>query len=225
MSGGRWDVATFFETGILEIEKVIRTAERVSPIRFGTAIDFGCGVGRLSQALATRFERVIGIDIAESMIREAVRFNHFPDRCVYLHNIAPDIGALPDRSADFIYSSITLQHVIPRLAERYIREFFRLANPGGLVIFQLPSRPRSLALHWIKSAMPVAFANYLWRLRTGTSEAMESYFIPEKQISKLVERSNGSIVHVESNQDGPLGWQSRTYFCVRNGAPSATGGS
>jgi SAM-dependent methyltransferase len=176
-------------------------------------VDFGCGVGRLSQALATRFERVIGIDIAASMIQEAIRLNQFPGRCEYLHNMAADLAALPDESADFIYSSITLQHVVPRLAQRYIREFFRLARPGGLVVFQLPSRPRSLARHWVKSAMPLALTNLLWRLRTGSPEAIESYFMPESRVADLVKRSHGSAVHIESNQNGPPGWQSRTYFC------------
>jgi SAM-dependent methyltransferase len=217
-SGGRWDQTAFFETGVREIEKVIGTAQRISPVRFGTAVDFGCGVGRLSQSLAARFDRVIGIDIAASMINEAIRLNQFPDRCEYMHNIAADLAVLPDESADFIYSSITLQHVIPPLAQRYIREFFRVVRPGGQVIFQLPSRPRSLARHWVKSVVPVAFTNLLWRLRTGSPGAIESYFMPESGVVDLVKRSNGSIALVERNQVGPPGWQSRTYFCERNRA-------
>jgi SAM-dependent methyltransferase len=216
MSGGRWDPAAFFETGVLEIERAIQAAQRISPIRFGTAVDFGCGVGRLSQALAARFERVIGIDVAESMIQEATRLNRFPDRCGYMHNVAADLAALPDASVDFVYSSITLQHMAPSLARLYIREFFRAARPCGFVIFQLPSRPRPLVRHWVKSALPIAFTNLLWRLRTGSPEAIEAHFIPETEVRGLVERCGGSAAHVESNQEGPSGWENRTYFCVRN---------
>lgn len=223
-SGGRWDHPSFFETGVQEIEKVLETARSVAPIRFGTAVDFGCGVGRLSQALASRFERVIGIDIAASMIDEAIRLNRFPGRCEYVHNASANLTVLPDASADFLYSSITLQHVIPQLAQGYVSEFFRVVRPGGLVIFQLPSRPRSLAKYRIKSALPVVFTNLLWRLRTGSPEAIESYFSPEVKVAELVIRADGSVAHTESNDDGPPGWQSRTYFCVRNGSRSPSAG-
>src|SRR6266849_2895466 len=110
---GGWDQTAFFQTGIDEIEEVLRTARSLAPVRSGLAVDFGCGVGRLSQALAMHFQRVVGVDIAASMLRTAVVLNRFPDRCEYLHNIAADLSVLPERSADFIYSSITLQHVVP----------------------------------------------------------------------------------------------------------------
>ena len=106
-------------------------------------MDFGCGVGRLSQALAVHFDRVVGIDIAASMIQTAAQLNGIPGRCEYMHNVRADLAALGDESVDFIYSNITLQHMVPSLAGSYIREFFRIARPGAHVIFQLPSRPRS----------------------------------------------------------------------------------
>jgi ubiquinone/menaquinone biosynthesis C-methylase UbiE len=213
--GGGWDRDAFFKTGIKEIAEVLRTAASLSIIHYGTAVDFGCGVGRLSQALALRFDRVIGVDIAESMIRRAIELNRFPERCEYLHNVAADLNVLPDHSADVIYSSITLQHVVPALAQRYIREFFRIARPGALVIFQLPSRPRSALRHAVKSVVPVAVLNGLWRFRTGSPEAMETYSMKTNKLIRLVEASGGDVLHVEDNQNGPPGWQSRKYFCVR----------
>ena len=213
--GGGWDQAAFFQTGVDEIDKVLRTASSLSPVRYGSAVDFGCGVGRLSQALAAHFERVVGVDIAASMIRTAVELNRFPDRCEYVHNVAADLSVLPDQSADLIYSSITLQHVVPALARCYIREFFRIARPGALVIFQLPSRPRSIVRHAIKSVVPVWLLNIVWRLRTGSPEAMESYSMAETKVIQLVKESGGEVLRVEDNQNGPPGWQSRKYFCVR----------
>ena len=213
--GGGWDPATFFETGVTEIENVLSIAQGLAPIRFGTAIDFGCGVGRLSQALATHFERVIGIDVAESMIQKAHQLNRFPGRCDYVHNVAADLSVLADQSADFIYSSITLQHVIPALASRYIQEFFRVARPGTQVIFQLPCRPRSVVWHAIKRVLPVAAVNLLWRLRTESPEAMETYAMPENKVIQLVESSGGAVLFMEDDHNGPHGWQGRKYFCAR----------
>ena len=199
----------------MEIAQAIETAQRFSPIHFGTAVDFGCGVGRLSQALANHFERVAGVDISGPMIMAAVRLNRFPGRCDYVHNVAPDLAVLESASANLVYSSITLQHVVPALARGYIREFFRVARPGAHVIFQLPSRPRSNAWHRLKKAAPLALTNFLWRLRTGSPEAIETYFTPEAEVKMLVEQSGGSVMFVDSDMNGPSGWESRKYFCVR----------
>jgi SAM-dependent methyltransferase len=223
MSGGRWDRAAFFETGVKEIEGAIEVAQRVFPIHFGTAVDFGCGVGRLSQALAARFDRVIGIDIAASMIREAILLNQFADRCEYIHNVAADLTVIPDASVDFVYSNITLQHMTPALSRLYIQEFFRIVRPGGHVIFQMPSGPRSQARHWVKRVVPIALTNLLWRMRTRSPEAIESHFIPEGEVADLVMQSDGSVALVESNREGPPGWQSRKYFCLGNGAVPGRG--
>ncbi len=217
-SARAWDQAAFFGTGVAEIEEVLRVARQLSTIRFAAAMDFGCGVGRLSQALAVHFDRVIGIDIAASMIDAAAQFNKFPGRCEYVHNVTADLAILGDASVDFVYSNITLQHMAPSLAERYIREFFRVARLGAHVIFQLPSRPRSSAWYWAKNAAPIALSNLLWRVRTGNREAMESYFVAEKRVRDLVEQSGGSVRFAESDHSGPPGWQSRKYFCTRNGA-------
>jgi len=39
----------------------------------GRALDFGCGLGRLTQPLAERFDEAVGVDIAASMIEGARR--------------------------------------------------------------------------------------------------------------------------------------------------------
>jgi SAM-dependent methyltransferase len=217
-SAGAWDRTAFFETGVVEIEEVLQTAKKISPIHVSAAMDFGCGVGRLSQALALHFDRVVGIDIAASMIETAARLNRFPGRCEYVHNVTADLSTLGNESVDFIYSNITLQHMVPSLAANYIREFFRIARHGASVIFQVPSHPRSAAWHWVKNATPIELSNLLWRVRTGNVEAMESYFIRENEVRDLVVQSGGSVRLVESDDGGPRGWQSRKYFCTRNAA-------
>ena len=54
---GRWKADEFFETGVREIAEVMRYLERQGiAVEKGRALDFGCGVGRLSQALASHFQ-------------------------------------------------------------------------------------------------------------------------------------------------------------------------
>lgn len=56
-------------TGIEEINSIIKYLKGLPvEISYKRALDFGCGAGRLTQALAGYFEEVCGIDIAPSMI-------------------------------------------------------------------------------------------------------------------------------------------------------------
>src|SRR5262245_45857186 len=74
---GRWDVEEFFARGRAEIDQAMRIAERLAvPARRDTALDFGCGVGRLTQAMAAYFDRVTGVDIAPAMLQLAAQYNH-----------------------------------------------------------------------------------------------------------------------------------------------------
>ena len=139
---GRWNEAEFFETGRLEIEGVLRRAGDlgVVPAR-SRALDFGCGVGRLTQALAEVFEACDGVDIAPSMIALAEKYNRFGDRCRYHLNDAPELRLFPDQSFSFVYSNLVLQHMPAELSRIFIGEFLRVLAPGGLLVFHIPAEP------------------------------------------------------------------------------------
>ena len=137
---GRWSVEDFFANGVEEIAVVFRAIEQHGwTVARRRALDFGCGPGRLTQALAERFESVDGIDIAASMIELARGHNRHGDRCRYHHNTVSDLRCFPDDTFDFVYSTLVLQHMLPRDAIAYVREMLRVAAPGGLVVFQLPT--------------------------------------------------------------------------------------
>ena len=61
----QWDAKAFFQTGVTEIDHVVEYAATL-PVSFARqrALDFGCGIGRLTQALASHFSEVHGVDIA-----------------------------------------------------------------------------------------------------------------------------------------------------------------
>ena len=56
-AGCKWEIAEFMATGESEISTVMTYLAWVGylPDRKSMALDFGCGVGRLTQALAQRF--------------------------------------------------------------------------------------------------------------------------------------------------------------------------
>lgn len=140
---GRWQPDEFFAAGHAEIgtvltlaEDALRAAGRPAPAR-RRALDFGCGVGRLSQALGEKFDEVDGVDIAESMLAGARRYNRHGDRCHYHLNTADDLALFPADRFDFLYTAHVLQHMEPRYAERYVQEFFRVLAPGGVAVFEM----------------------------------------------------------------------------------------
>jgi len=143
--GGRWDLDEFLATGESEVQAVFDELATLDvSVDRGRALDFGCGVGRLTQALADRFDRCDGVDIADSMIAEAERINRRGDRVSYHVNFQPDLTLFEAETFDFVLSFIALQHMEPRYASRYIAEFIRVLRPGGITIFQLPTgRPRA----------------------------------------------------------------------------------
>ena len=59
--GRRWKPEEFFARGLSDIESFWAQLEQwkveVNP---GKALDFGCGLGRLTQALCPRFDRCLG---------------------------------------------------------------------------------------------------------------------------------------------------------------------
>src|SRR5258708_35306173 len=133
--GRRWDPAEFFATGQRDVAEIFAylDARAVRP-RFGRALDFGCGVGRLTQALAAHFERVDGVDVSPTMVELARRYDA-TGRCTFTVNTAPDLGRFADGSFDLALSILVLQHIPPPFALGYVRELCRVLAPGGTLFF------------------------------------------------------------------------------------------
>jgi SAM-dependent methyltransferase len=134
-NAGKWNLEEFMATGELEIRTVIGYLAQLDhlPNYCGEALDFGWGVGRLTQALARRFDACIGLDISHRMIKQAESLNRYVN-CRY---IASSDACLPFPAArfSFIYSNIVLQHTPRGIATKYLQEFVRTLAPGGVLVF------------------------------------------------------------------------------------------
>jgi SAM-dependent methyltransferase len=74
------------------------------------------------------------------MLEHAERLNADCENCRFLVNRSSDLGQFADDTFDFVLSFVVLQHVASaQAALHYISEFVRVARPGGLVVFQVPS--------------------------------------------------------------------------------------
>jgi SAM-dependent methyltransferase len=156
--GNRWRLDEFFASGQQEIQQILAYLESLGvPARRERALDFGCGVGRLTQALSDHFSQVSGVDIAPNMVEQARRFNRHGDRVRYFVNSVPDLTQFEPDSFEFAYSSLVLQHMHPHLQERFITELVRLLADDGVLVFQVIHPTRALEPRAVlKSAVPLA---------------------------------------------------------------------
>lgn len=138
---GRWDTEAFLETGRVEADKAMRRAERLGrPVHHRRALEFGCGTGRVTRALAAHFPECVGVDISPRMVEEARSANSDVPGLSFEVNAEESLAAFPSGGFDLVYSRLVLQHVPGRRAILgYVRELARLLAPGGLLLFQLPS--------------------------------------------------------------------------------------
>lgn len=216
--GNRWELAEFWATGVTEIATVMsRVAQLWPDLSRTSALDFGCGVGRLSQALAGYFRTVHGVDIASSMIDHARNYNRFPDRVYYSVNTDPNLNCFADQSFDFIYSNIVLQHMPPSLAFGYIRDFLRVVRPQGLLVFQLPSRRirdwRKLPT-WRKRLLHTA-PNWLINAYGRMKDGMEMHTVPRRRIEEFLHAQGTHVLHVEQNELAGMYFQNCCYYVAR----------
>jgi ubiquinone/menaquinone biosynthesis C-methylase UbiE len=188
--GGKWDPRAFFQSGENEVRDDLALLEEYGvSIPHGHALDFGCGVGRLTQGLAKHFDRATGMDIAPTMIRLARSFDAAA-RCRFIHNETNDLSVIPAASVDFLLTLLVLQHMAPRYSERYVREFFRVLRPGGAAIVQLPSGGHP---GYADPALNVS----------AKFPSMEMHFVPRETFISWVQESGGEIVAMRDDNSAP----------------------
>lgn len=138
---GAWEPSSLRRTGEEAVARLLEFAERdVEAIATALAVDVGCGVGRLTAALADRFDRVVGIDVTPAML-DAARDRLGDRRNVQL--VQADVAReLPVEAAgaDVVISERVLQHLPPNDVVAHVQGLVGLLRPGGVAILQVPIR-------------------------------------------------------------------------------------
>jgi 2-polyprenyl-3-methyl-5-hydroxy-6-metoxy-1,4-benzoquinol methylase len=195
--GNKWNKDDFFATGRQDIESALQRLQALGiRLTFDRALDFGCGVGRLSQALAAHFASVDGVDISTSMIDQAKALGSHCENVAFHLNVKGDLSSFPSRSYDFIYSMIALQHMPARFQRNYISDFLRLLKPHGIAFFQ------TIHAHGWRSLVPDAAADLYRRLKQKGKAFIPMYGIPIRHVRSAVESCGGVIKHYEASPCG-----------------------
>jgi SAM-dependent methyltransferase len=222
---GGWDREAFLQSGKEAIEAIMRDAEYFGvPRARGDALDFGCGVGRLTLALADHFERCVGLDISAQMIERARALG--PSNCCFAVHDAHDLAGVPNHSFDLVVSRLVLQHLpAGRHKTRYIGEFVRVLRPGGLLYFQLPShiparhrvqiRPRLYRL-LRRGGVPLGLLYHRLHLHP-----IRMSFLAKARVLSVIEQAGGRLLVVRDERIAGGAISSEYFVTVDDRIPTA----
>jgi SAM-dependent methyltransferase len=106
-------------------------------------VELGCGIGRLTRAMAARARRVRALDVSEAMIDLAREHNPELANVDWIAGDGTSLAPIGDASADACLSHVVLQHIPdPEVSLGYVREMGRVLRPGGWALFQFSNAPR-----------------------------------------------------------------------------------
>jgi 2-polyprenyl-3-methyl-5-hydroxy-6-metoxy-1,4-benzoquinol methylase len=132
--------AEFLDTGRSHIDRVLGMAvTHFGPMASRkSALDFGCGTGRLVIPLAGLFEQVTCVDISAAML-EVAKANCV-ERGIYNTDfVRSDDGLTRVKgNFDFIHSYIVLQHIPTNRGEKIIAQLLDRLNDEGILAIHLP---------------------------------------------------------------------------------------
>jgi len=163
------DPKKFWESGERTVEEELLPMIRERSIRRRIGLELGCGVGRLLFPMARHFEGMVGVDIAEGMVRRADSFAR--DNGIrnvdlaaisgpedLLHKAGEYAGKI-----DFLYSLLVFQH-IPDFAviEGYLHAVSELLEENGTAYLQFDTREQNLLYQW-KTELPDFVLPRFWR--------------------------------------------------------------
>ncbi len=127
-SGGTW------------AEKSLRTYEyftKKNRSTISTILDWGCGVGRISQHYPYLCKsKIVGLDIDYESIKHCKKI--MPQHKFYKINASPPC-ALPDKCADMIIGHSVLTHLDEDQHLLWLAELNRLIKPDGLILLSILS--------------------------------------------------------------------------------------
>jgi 2-polyprenyl-3-methyl-5-hydroxy-6-metoxy-1,4-benzoquinol methylase len=123
----------FFRSGDRHVQMIMETLRGIDPgFSPASAIDFGCGVGRLTLPLAREADSVLGVDVSPGMLSEAQK--NATERGVLNVRFARHVSG----RFDLVHSFIVLQHIPPRRGLPIVRDLVSRVERGGMIVLQVP---------------------------------------------------------------------------------------
>ncbi|GAA4430233.1 class I SAM-dependent methyltransferase [Actinokineospora soli] len=214
--GGRWDVEEFLALGRSDVAATRSwLAELGRPTSWTRALDFGCGAGRLSQALAEHADSVVGVDVSAPMLATARSLDRSGGRCDFVLNEAPDLRRFADGEFDLVYTALVLQHLPADVVEGYLAEFVRVLAPGGTAVLHCSTSPLWTVKGMIWRFAPARLIGLGQRLFLRYPAPMRMTAMPQRRVVDLIRAAGGSVEAIQSVDDRSTHWRLSTYVITR----------
>lgn len=158
-----WDgnVERFFELGEVRSGILIDPILTSHPdIERGIAADIGCGLGRFTRSLGSRFDRAIGVDVSAGMVEKAKELNNEIDNIDFVEGDGVSFP-INDKSIDFLWSYEVFQHMpTHEIVLSNLKEVKRVLHNTGRAFIHFRTEQES-------SSLSRGLSNYLptWILR------------------------------------------------------------
>lgn len=186
------NIDRFYASGKPDIDIHLNFLRRSGlPTHFRRAMDFGCGVGRLSLALADHADEVVGVDISPphlDLARERAQSTGTRNVDFEAIESVGDIARLGE--FDLVISRIVLQHNPPPVMAAIYRSLLDALAPGGSAIVQMPT---------YIAGQSFAVNSYL----SSDQPSMEMNALPQAEIFQIIDRAG--CVPTEIREDGAAG--------------------
>lgn len=136
-----WDATTYDKLSAPQQGWGAAVVDRLTLVGGETALDVGCGTGRLTEALLERLPRgrVVALDVSVNMLQVAMANLRlrFPGRVAFVRG---DGASLPFcEAADIIFSTATFHWMFDH--ERLFASLFAALKPGGRLVAQCGGGP------------------------------------------------------------------------------------
>jgi SAM-dependent methyltransferase len=175
----------FYASGTQNVATILRTLERnaidVSSLR--RCMDFGCGVGRLTAALAAHFPEVIGVDVSASHLelgRETLAKRGIANVSWRLLETIGHIADLP--TVDLVVSLIVLQHNPPPVMRALLEGLLGRLAPRGAAVIQIPTY------------LPAGYRFDARAYLEKPSEGMEMHALPQREVFAVARAMGVDVV-------------------------------
>lgn len=202
------DPSPFYQTGAIQIQLCLQELVPIVPtMQRSTALDFGCGVGRLTLGLATHFQLVHGVDASQAMLRVARTNSHHAANVTYFHNVASHLSTFPSNFYDLVYSDRTLQHISARETLAYVAEFVRLVRPRGAIWLQLPAKYLPSLQNYVLRLLPEAILAYY--------RGFEMHAVRPAIVTTTLKRAGATVVAIEPDLHAGPRWESLHYIATK----------
>ncbi len=199
----------FFQSGRKYLDDLLPAiTEKFGELPRGTALDFGCGTGRLVVPLAALFEKVIGVDVAPAMLAEAEK----NCRAAGIKNVTfqrdgGDLVGIPSTLA-FVHSCLVFQHIPQGRGKAIFSRLIAHLGPGGIAAIQLyvgkqggaAAAYRGLRNHFV----PVQILANLWRRRPWNEPVMQMNFYDANSLLAYAASVKLSDVHFRLSDGGSV---------------------